>query len=842
MQQNILASPVSKCGVLLAGFLLIFSYAAFSQGLATEKRVSSRTAYAHLFNLVIAADSMDRGGINQVRSQTGLTDRQYEFLRTLAYQFDSEFPLAGKGQMALPDNYKARLRGQFRPAVFAKLDRFVMSVLAPRITVVTSGDAFAPEEFSYSSSIIAEEATHILRGTSITVTFSLSPSSPQDICSVTATMTGTGVSESGGNSGTCGNDNPRVVLLAPNYQVNSQYCIAGSHLGPNGQTGTSNACATTTNPPRISKVEYEQILTDDALIDANPNVGGGRRIFPDMKIPNETTVDRRKIRVKATYSAATAGVSIYFRNFDMDDPSASTAPLDTNDTGGVNGGEDNYGNVNGNAATRSGLLVVPGGSDPNPYSCQAFTNGMVSGVVCQTDSAGVAKVDYIVTRQPGDNFSVTASTDETHSLGLVLTADGDNVKDVNHVQMPVTTVATNGCANYSFKTCRAEMITVWRRVHMEVDEMGTIGTGNNVTGTINGTVTIPRWNGLQPAFTTVALNVTPSLDLRRFERGRLLVGHSSLFVEVNNATNTVEAGNATSRNIVLNNGAAFTLYDDDDYNSNDTLITSGSINFFTHAVDGDDSENFEEFTDSRRNLLAADGDHSPGNPMNVYGSAYVRPEYNWAQNVAQINQLGITFDESIQDLGTTTDELNAALTANRGSAGSESNDFWVAYFLIGYQGNTDRDADGCVIDPQTMQCKIVNNDIVNEGGVSGISRRTPTSTAECDCYQSTACPAAAPPNAAPTTCTGFPTGAFGSLMHHEVQMDVVKSWLLAGVVVDSMPTTAPHELGHQFGLKGDQVQTTFRFMDYSLMPALNVMALHPEHINLIRRRVASPGN
>lgn len=285
-------------------------------------------------------------------------------------------------------------------------------------------------------------------------------------------MSGPGVSLSG--SGVCGPFDPSVsvMLVSPTYQPNSQYCIDGEHAAVAGGTATTRECITTAGgPPRVTGLDYEQIQTDDLSIDANPNVGGGLRIFPDKKIPAET-VDRRRIRVKAQHSQTTAGARIYFRNFDVDDPSADVAPIDTNDTATVKLGNDNNGNVDGTTATRAGQFVVPPAGQPNPYNCQTFSNASASGVSCETDASGTAKVDFIVTQQPGDNFEVVADPDETYVSSLIPDADVINLKDATNIQTPVTTTASNGCANSTVTACRADMLTVWRRLHIEVDSMG----------------------------------------------------------------------------------------------------------------------------------------------------------------------------------------------------------------------------------------------------------------------------------------------------------------------------------------------------------------------------------
>ncbi|HKP70895.1 MAG TPA: hypothetical protein VJV05_16520 [Pyrinomonadaceae bacterium] len=82
--------------------------------------------------------------------------------------------------------------------------------------------------------------------------------------------------------------------------------------------------------------------------------------------------------------------------------------------------------------------------------------------------------------------------------------------------------------------------------------------------------------------------------------------------------------------------------------------------------------------------------------------------------------------------------------------------------------------------------------------------------------------------------------------------DTTRSYLYyLGLAVENKGTTAPHELGHQFGLNGDnrdpvtQQRTrafTYNMMDYpDLKTQPEDYTLHAEHINILRSRVNSPG-
>jgi hypothetical protein len=173
--------------------------------------------------------------------------------------------------------------------------------------------------------------------------------------------------------------------------------------------------------------------------------------------------------------------------------------------------------------------------------------------------------------------------------------------------------------------------------------------------------------------------------------------------------------------------------------------------------------------------------------------------------------------------------LTLTLNAHRDSKNDEKPEFWIAYFLLGYQGNEGEDADG-------------------DDAVLGISKRLLTSTPYCDCYQSaTSCPSIVAGTPAPVSCSILPTGSFGTIIYQEVQQDFHRTWLLAGRTFDRIAKTGPHELGHQFGLNGDQFRPTFKIMDYSeyttstASTVINEFALHAEHINIIRRRTKSPG-
>lgn len=261
------------------------------------------------------------------------------------------------------------------------------------------------------------------------------------------------------------------------------------------------------------------------------NPGIGERIFPDDDFP-EDSVDRRRVLVTATISPAIPNVTVYFRNFDLDDP-ATDATIDPNGTIG-----------NDNIGTPSA--------------------GTLSSMSSATNASGVATVEFTVTRQPGDNFAIAASTLEAQ-------ANGVNINGIELTSASGGNIPTN-CSTEL--VCRSQMLTVWRRFHVEVDSMGP-AIENRAIGTIAATQRI-RFGQ------TVTLQLNPttptSLEPNRFEGGRLVANFRSFDVicdlsigDTCNAADTVTVRNRGSL-VTLFANTPFQLYDDDDFNSNDGII------------------------------------------------------------------------------------------------------------------------------------------------------------------------------------------------------------------------------------------------------------------------------
>lgn len=202
----------------------------------------------------------------------------------------------------------------------------------------------------------------------------------------------------------------------------------------------------------VTNVQW-QVYMDNTAPDTCPK-NGGKRMFPDKKSPTDPVPNeqRQTIRINATISPALQGQTVYFKLFDADDPSSSSGPIDNNDSGGPTGG-DNWG-VAGFPIDHADTIAGP----------HAF-------------------VDATVSMKPGDNYKAAASCNEP-----LLTALTQAQIDQN--QIP------NGIAV-------SEMLTVWRKLNVEVDSMGPpppdepfgmiVGTSQSIgTGTLTSQDD-PQW-------------------------------------------------------------------------------------------------------------------------------------------------------------------------------------------------------------------------------------------------------------------------------------------------------------------------------------------------------------
>lgn len=527
--------------------------------------------------------------------------------------------------------------------------------------------------------------------------------------------------------------------------------------------------------PTVGSVTFEtinsNITNDNPTGDFGNGVvfGGGQRIFPDRQTHNDT-INRRTVSVKAQLTNSggepsfTSGAKVYFRNFDVDDPSNDTTI-------------DDNGNLGNDNRESRGTPESAGVFS----SCTATNNGCYA----LTNSNGEATATFEVTRQPGDNFVIAASTDKSYLDGVSI--NGVGLKDIGNQNLPTS------------QAKRTNLLTVWRKLHLEVDSMSS-SVLNYVSGRIRQRITV----GATPVWVDVgSLNPSGDLEPTRFEGGSMVSG-SHRFEVLDNTEDQVQI-QSNNGNVTLFYNALLLLYDDDDFNNNDGSPPTGD-----GTLDGDDNEDITCLGTQPKCLNGTFSRMQPTTDINtnVFAAAYLEPEYDWAIQQG-FNETDTSFFENIDNLDALGTNERSFIDPWRNSKNTSTNtyerrDFWVAYVQVGYQWDPIFDGD-----------PILNPPLVGGGIAPVYSPKDLVDDADepLDVFR----------------------GSIGNLIFIESMRDADDT--LGSSVYDLKTRIAPHEIGHQLGLQGHTA--VFGIMDINSITDKN--RLVPRHISVIRWRIPSPG-
>lgn len=508
---------------------------------------------------------------------------------------------------------------------------------------------------------------------------------------------------------------------------------------------------------QVFTVQSMTLAERNSPLDDNPAVGGGKRIYPGKTTPDDTT-DTNRVNVTAVINATLPDplanpdrrvpASVMFRAFDMDDPTTDDGPVDANG----NQGDDNRG-------------TPPKGNFPLGADIEI------------QDNSGNVETEFEVSMNPGDNFKVVAGCDADYLDGVqaqgldLIDADGANIE---------TTQRAKG----------SDLLTVWRKLHLEVDEMGIV-SGNQVTGTIQEVKSV---TGNQAIL--VLADLSPEEedavhDADRFEDGLVTIDGLSYTV-LENGSNKKHKETVTIRVPILPlpvvTGRPFVLVDDDDHNLNNgpTLI-------------GDEGE--KVVPDSATFSFMQESDDPTSN---VFAPAFIMPTYDGGGSLSN-DEILTPFGLNLASSNDVIDQ-STLIPFSRQAVGAD--DFWVGYFLIGYQGPTKLD-----FDPADIT-------LMKEGlqlGVTGVIGNTANKMKK-----------------------GVPQGGVVSLVFQETGKESVNSSPPTPVNVRN--STSAHEMGHQFGLGGDDSKGKLGIMSSGALgferPSYDFIN---EHLNLLRSRLKSPG-
>jgi hypothetical protein len=214
--------------------------------------------------------------------------------------------------------------------------------------------------------------------------------------------------------------------------------------------------------------ERAQVHPENTALDTCPS-NGGKRVFPGKLDPNDGHPEyRQDVDLVATVVPADEGQLVYFKVWDVDDP------FDQNNPDMLN-----VGLIDNDASGPDNR-----GLDPAPYTYSA-----------PTDAEGKARVSVTVSMQPGNNYRGGASTNLQAVLSTSQSEADTNARPID--------------VRFS------EMLTVWRKLHVEVDSMARPTFAENTIST--------EWN--EPRFPSgkLTLDISDQYDTENFENGFIRV-------------------------------------------------------------------------------------------------------------------------------------------------------------------------------------------------------------------------------------------------------------------------------------------------------------------------------
>jgi uncharacterized repeat protein (TIGR01451 family) len=257
---------------------------------------------------------------------------------------------------------------------------------------------------------------------------------------------------------------------------------------------------------RLVSLEWEKTSSVSPDPGVNPRAIGGRqgvglRIFPDKNDPDDFPHD--SLLVTATLSPRLPGVRIYFKSFDVDDPSTNALPIDPNGSAGL----DNFG-------------------DPQAGMLSSFSADTGQGAL-----NGIAFVTFSTTKQPGDNFRIAASCDQNEFNKLQVTNAG----------APYYVPSTSGQVT-GFQGRLTDMLTVWRRLWVETDSMTAVPNPKPFPGratvNANGATWITSAAWLRPGHSAIKL-AKPIPQARDFYEGGKIITAAGEFGVAGNDRRTI---------------------------------------------------------------------------------------------------------------------------------------------------------------------------------------------------------------------------------------------------------------------------------------------------------------
>jgi hypothetical protein len=392
------------------------------------------------------------------------------------------------------------------------------------------------------------------------------------------------------------------------------------------------------------EIAFEKVGDNEEIADnKNPVThewmpGKGKKIFPDAQAPDDETA-RNEVLVKVT--GVPQGWKVRLKVFDVDDPTPEEFPyvIDVEDTESVKKGTDNRGE-----------------------SC-IFESSEAGTVDCTVDANGIARVDgelpqLILPMNPGDNIRVA---------GIILKSDGtpfdgqtlDDLQVADSTQLGYIPEDSEQGID-GFTGALSPTLTIWRKLHIEVDTMQT-------------------WEGEKPAPDRVnAIGASWEADTANQPRITTYLSLESLFSE---GTDFYKGGRITSSGITLNIAS--------NTSSSVTVQNPGGTIPLTQSQKDPFLDIFQTYDDDGTGFP----NYLPVIPTNVINENI---KLKYVPAYIEIEEV----DGSLNEDDTITFSLNndvynpfTSLDDAQNMDGANRTEYWYHFLVIGYQPGTGEDGD-----------------------------------------------------------------------------------------------------------------------------------------------------
>lgn len=461
--------------------------------------------------------------------------------------------------------------------------------------------------------------------------------------------------------------------------------LDGVLLGPAGEVdrdkikltikGISKVEFVVTNAPGYGELLPGQNPDGTGAANDTPAFMGGDQFFPDAQDFTSRTQANNIVRVRASVDGVKVGDIVYFRAYDVDDPSPDRV-IDPNGDGAANG-NDNRGQLagldlqndnadggrpaNSRAPTAGGfqghLRPIKADGTPGKWNVE----GAVVVAVVRQDAGGLfAEVDLATSFAPGDNFRVGASLYSSTIANV-------NALDTKTVYKTMT-----------------PQLSVWRYFNIELDSMA-LTDGDMQTGLVKNQATQLGAFGNQYDIQLTGLGTINRIMTRdEYKDGILRLNGVNYRILGNDigpepviSIEIIGASNVTSLTAPQIVGSDVELFQDDwTAVGNDPPHTRASTMDTNHLLD---------FLQESTNRAA-----------NRYADAYLIPRRStlleFTSEVASKQHANITLETTLADsVSRDNSQQNGHATS---APGYETNTFWVVYIVTAYEAGIDQDGDG----------------------------------------------------------------------------------------------------------------------------------------------------